>query len=151
MVIIYFSNKIKTNSNSLVCLIRLYFLPDDEIKLPDNITYINDLAEVNKDYWMLELYTTWSPACQKVAPVFADLSRDYACDKLKFGKGSFSSNVLLFLDLIVFSGFRRYIQETSTQVHFTSNFKSTLEEIKKLEKNSIYVLTPSPNKCPQLH
>lgn len=70
----------------LVCLIRLYFLPDDEIKLPDNITYINDLAEVNKDYWMLELYTTWSPACQKVAPVFADLSRDYACDKLKFGK-----------------------------------------------------------------
>merc|ERR1711917_92036 len=29
----------------LVCIIRLYFLPDDEIKLPDEITYINDLAE----------------------------------------------------------------------------------------------------------
>lgn len=37
---------------------------------------------------MLELYTTWSPACQRVAPVFADLSRNYGCDKLKFGKGS---------------------------------------------------------------
>jgi len=70
----------------LLCLIRVYFLPDDEIKLPDNITYINDLSEVKKDYWMLELYTTWSPACQRVAPVFADLSRNYGCDKLKFGK-----------------------------------------------------------------
>jgi len=70
----------------LACVIRLYCLPDDEIRLPDNITYINDLAEVKKDYWLLELYTTWSPACQKVAPVFADLSRDYGCDKLKFGK-----------------------------------------------------------------
>jgi len=70
----------------LVCIIRLYFLPDDEIKLPDEIIYINDLAECKNDYWMLELYTTFSPACQRVAPVFADLSRQYGCDKLKFGK-----------------------------------------------------------------
>merc|ERR1712193_498206 len=68
------------------CVIRLYFLPDDEIKLPDNISYINDLSECSSDYWFLELYTTWSPTCQRVAPVFADLSRNYACDKLKFGK-----------------------------------------------------------------
>ena len=71
----------------VVCIIRLYFLPDDEIKLPDEITYINDLSECKNDYWMLELYTTFSPACQRVAPVFADLSRQYGCDKLKFGKG----------------------------------------------------------------
>ena len=75
----------------VVCIIRLYFLPDDEIKLPDEITYINDLAECKNDYWMLELYTTFSPACQRVAPVFADLSRQYGCDKLKFGKGLLSA------------------------------------------------------------
>ena len=73
---------------SIICIFRLYFLPDDEIRLPDNITYINDLAEVKHDYWLLELYTTWSPQCQRVAPVFADISRQYSCDKLKFGKGN---------------------------------------------------------------
>lgn len=68
------------------CIVRLYFLPDDEIKLPDDITYINDLSECKNDYWLLEMYTTFSPACQRVAPVFADLSRQYSCDRLKFGK-----------------------------------------------------------------
>jgi len=70
----------------LACVIRLYFLPDDEIKLPDDIVYIDDLNEVKQGYWLLELYTTWSPACQRVAPVFADLSRTYTCDNFKFGK-----------------------------------------------------------------
>merc|ERR1711990_296357 len=33
---------------SFICIIRLYFLPDDEIKLPDDIVYVNDLAEVKQ-------------------------------------------------------------------------------------------------------
>ena len=87
----------------VVCIIRLYFLPDDEIKLPDEITYINDLAECKNDYWMLELYTTFSPACQRVAPVFADLSRQYGCDKLKFGKGFSNETSTLMIIIYIFS------------------------------------------------
>ena len=75
---------------SFICIIRLYFLPDDEIKLPDDVIYVNDLAEVRQGYWLLELYTTWSPQCKKVAPVFADISRQYAHENFKFGKGNFN-------------------------------------------------------------
>lgn len=79
----------------LVCIIRLYFLPDDRIKLPDSVEYLNDLQECSKGYWLICLYSTWSPQCQKVAPVFSELSRKYACEGFKFGKSSF---FILFLD-----------------------------------------------------
>jgi len=71
---------------SIICIIRLYFLPDDQIHIPDDIVYVNDLAEVKQGYWLLELYTTWSPQCKRVAPVFADISRQYAHENFKFGK-----------------------------------------------------------------
>lgn len=70
----------------MLCVFRLYFLPDDRIVLPDSVEYLNELAECNRGYWLICLYATWSPTCQKVAPVFSDLSRQYGCEGLKFGK-----------------------------------------------------------------
>jgi len=70
----------------ILCTIRLYFLPDDRIKLPDSVEYLNDLQECSKGYWLICLYSTWSPQCQKVAPVFSELSRQYGCEGFKFGK-----------------------------------------------------------------
>jgi len=71
---------------SIICIVRLYFLPDDRIKLPDSVEYLNELDECKKGYWMLTLYTTWSPNCQRMAPVFSDLSREFGSEGLKFGK-----------------------------------------------------------------
>lgn len=70
-------------------MIRLYFLPDDRIKLPDSVEYLNDLQDCSKGYWLICLYSTWSPQCQKVAPVFSELSRQYSCEGFKFGKSIF--------------------------------------------------------------
>jgi len=70
----------------ILCVIRLYFLPDDRIKLPDSVEYLNDLQDCSKGYWLICLYSTWSPQCQKVAPVFSELSRQYSCEGFKFGK-----------------------------------------------------------------
>ena len=71
---------------SIICILRLYFLPDDRIKLPDSVEYLNDLDECKKGHWLVCLYTTWSPQCQRMAPVFSDLSREFGCEGLKFGK-----------------------------------------------------------------
>ncbi|VDM02676.1 unnamed protein product [Schistocephalus solidus] len=36
--------------------------------------------------WIIAFYTAWSPACNALAPIFSELSHNYALPFLKFGK-----------------------------------------------------------------
>uniref|UniRef100_A0A3B3UYV9 Thioredoxin-related transmembrane protein 2a n=1 Tax=Poecilia latipinna TaxID=48699 RepID=A0A3B3UYV9_9TELE len=59
---------------------------------PEYIKYFSDKTideELQKDgrvTWIVEFYANWSSDCQSFAPVFANLSLQYNCAGLRFGK-----------------------------------------------------------------
>lgn len=68
-------------------------LPEPTYQGPENVTYLRGLTglqdELNRDsrvIWLVAFYTAWNPACVNFAPIFAELSGEYALDNLRFGK-----------------------------------------------------------------
>lgn len=68
-------------------------LPEPTYQGPENITYIHgekglkdEIQRDTKVTWLIAFYTAWSPPCVTLAPVFAQLSAEYALDNFKFGK-----------------------------------------------------------------
>lgn len=77
---------------AVLCVVQFLLLPEPTYSGPTNIVYIrgpNLQDELNSDkriVWLMAFYAAWSPACVNFAPVFAELSADYALENLKFGK-----------------------------------------------------------------
>lgn len=68
-------------------------MPEPTYQGPENVIYLRSATglqeELNRDLrvvWLIAFYTAWNPACVNFAPVFAELSAEYALDNLKFGK-----------------------------------------------------------------
>ncbi|XP_078490421.1 thioredoxin-related transmembrane protein 2-B [Ciona intestinalis] len=76
----------------LLCVFRLWLLPDYFVDGPEELTYFSDttlqesLEEDKRVTWVVLFYTTWSPHCHSVSPVFSELSNEYATKYLKFAK-----------------------------------------------------------------
>uniref|UniRef100_H2ZJ85 Thioredoxin domain-containing protein n=1 Tax=Ciona savignyi TaxID=51511 RepID=H2ZJ85_CIOSA len=75
-----------------LCVFRLWLFPDYFTDVPEDLTYFSDttlqeaLDEDRRVTWVVEFYTTWSPHCHSVSPVFSELSNEYATTYLRFGK-----------------------------------------------------------------
>lgn len=68
-------------------------LTEPTYKGPEVVTYFrtqNSLdEELNRDKkitWIVAFYAVWNPACVNLAPIFSQLSAEYALDNLRFGK-----------------------------------------------------------------
>lgn len=76
----------------LLCFLSLWIFPDVFTEGPEEILYLSDktLDEVMREnssvVWVIEFFTTWSPQCHAVAPVFLDLAKEFATDYLRFAK-----------------------------------------------------------------
>jgi len=77
---------------SLLCLFRLWLFYDDFVEASENTTYFNhvsleeQLKEKPYETLVVLFYTTWSPKCQAIFPVFAQLSENYSTVNVRFGK-----------------------------------------------------------------
>lgn len=47
---------------------------------------MEELERDKKSTWVIGFYAAWSPACISFAPLFAQISSEYALTNLKFGK-----------------------------------------------------------------
>lgn len=76
----------------LLCFIRVWVFPDvfdeeaDEVLHLDDKTLQDVLHEDRRVVWIVNFYTTWSPQCHSVSPVFATIAKEYGTDFLKFAK-----------------------------------------------------------------
>lgn len=68
-------------------------LPEPTYSGPESVVYFRTAAgleeELQRDKritWLIVFYTVWNPSCTNFAPVFAQLSAQYALENLKFGK-----------------------------------------------------------------
>ncbi|EFN88049.1 Thioredoxin domain-containing protein 14-like protein [Harpegnathos saltator] len=68
-------------------------LPEPTYQGPENIIYLHGAnglqEEIQRDIrvvWLIAFYTAWNPACVTFAPIFSELSAEYALENLKFGK-----------------------------------------------------------------
>ncbi|XP_012524802.1 thioredoxin-related transmembrane protein 2 homolog [Monomorium pharaonis] len=68
-------------------------LPEPTYQGPEKVIYLrgaNGLQEeLQRDttvIWLVAFYTAWNPACVTFAPIFSELSAEYALEKFKFGK-----------------------------------------------------------------
>ncbi|KAL0269278.1 UNVERIFIED_CONTAM: hypothetical protein PYX00_007073 [Menopon gallinae] len=69
------------------------FFPEPTYSGPQKIMYFKSLSsfeeEMERDRnisWIIAFYTMWNPACNNLAPVFAQLSAEYHTQNLRFGK-----------------------------------------------------------------
>ncbi|CAJ0581541.1 unnamed protein product, partial [Mesorhabditis spiculigera] len=75
----------------LVLVLAVVF-PEPMYDGPENITYFQgeglfrELTTNKKNTWIIMFYTTWSPDCRHVNPIFAELSQRFELANLKFGK-----------------------------------------------------------------
>uniref|UniRef100_F1LE08 Thioredoxin-related transmembrane protein 2 n=1 Tax=Ascaris suum TaxID=6253 RepID=F1LE08_ASCSU len=75
-----------------LCVVHAVLLPEPAYSGPQKITYfngteLNDEIQRNKRItWLVQFYTTWSPECKHIAPVFAQLSERFALPNLRFAK-----------------------------------------------------------------
>ncbi|XP_017754508.1 PREDICTED: thioredoxin-related transmembrane protein 2 homolog isoform X2 [Eufriesea mexicana] len=60
---------------------------------PEKVIYLHGASglqeELRRDtriVWLIAFYTAWNPACVNFAPIFSELSAEYALENLKFGK-----------------------------------------------------------------
>ncbi|XP_066603170.1 thioredoxin-related transmembrane protein 2 homolog [Prorops nasuta] len=68
-------------------------LPEPTYQGPEKIIYLRGAEglqeELNRDkgiVWLVAFYTAWNPACVNFAPIFAELSAEFALENFKFGK-----------------------------------------------------------------
>uniref|UniRef100_A0A0K0F6H0 Thioredoxin-related transmembrane protein 2 homolog (inferred by orthology to a C. elegans protein) n=1 Tax=Strongyloides venezuelensis TaxID=75913 RepID=A0A0K0F6H0_STRVS len=75
----------------LITIVTVVF-PQPAYQESDNVIYFRseDLHKKIKDdtntVWVVEFYTTWSPECRHVTPVFSKLSERFTLPNLKFAK-----------------------------------------------------------------
>ncbi|RDD47439.1 Thioredoxin-related transmembrane protein 2-like protein [Trichoplax sp. H2] len=76
----------------IMCIVVYLLFPEPVYAGPDKVEYFSDSNiqdEITRDKsitWLIAFYTPWSNTCVRLAPVFAQLSLEFANDKLKFGK-----------------------------------------------------------------
>uniref|UniRef100_A0A1I7XR38 Thioredoxin domain-containing protein n=1 Tax=Heterorhabditis bacteriophora TaxID=37862 RepID=A0A1I7XR38_HETBA len=76
----------------LACTVISVVFPEPMYNGPEKITYFQgtELFEnIDKDrrcIWIIQFYSTWSPDCKHVTPVFAELSERFSLPNLRFGK-----------------------------------------------------------------
>lgn len=76
----------------MIVLVGL-MVPEPTYSGPEHVTYFRTVTglddEMERDkrvIWVVTFYTVWNPACVNFAPIFAELSAEYALENLKFGK-----------------------------------------------------------------
>lgn len=89
-----------------VCILIGSLFTEPTYKGPEQITYFRSIQafddELQRDKhvnWLICFYTMWNPSCVNFAPIFAELSNEYALDNLRFGKvdiGRFSDLALKY-------------------------------------------------------
>ncbi|VDK69343.1 unnamed protein product [Anisakis simplex] len=76
----------------LICIVHAVLFPEPAYKGPERVTYFNGAElyeEIQKNKrvtWLVQFYTTWSPECKHIAPVFSQLSDRFALPNLRFAK-----------------------------------------------------------------
>ncbi|CAI5445434.1 unnamed protein product [Caenorhabditis angaria] len=76
----------------LICLIVTVMFPEPLYDGPEQVTYFQgeqlfeELTKNRNTVWVIQFFTTWSPECKHVTPVFAKLSEKYTLPNLRFGK-----------------------------------------------------------------
>jgi len=77
---------------SLLCIVRIWIYRNDFVEGNEITTYFNgntleeELENNPSVTWVILFFTTWSPKCNAVMPVFAGLSEQFSKPFLKFGK-----------------------------------------------------------------
>ncbi|KAG5347007.1 TMX2 protein, partial [Acromyrmex charruanus] len=68
-------------------------LPEPMYQGPENVIYLRganglqeELQRDTRVVWLVAFYTAWNPACVTFAPIFSELSAEYALENFKFGK-----------------------------------------------------------------
>ncbi|XP_012288530.1 thioredoxin-related transmembrane protein 2 homolog [Orussus abietinus] len=67
-------------------------LPEPTYKGPENIIYLRGATGLQEELrdsritWLVAFYTAWNPACVNFAPIFSQLSAEFALENFKFGK-----------------------------------------------------------------
>ncbi|VDL83407.1 unnamed protein product [Nippostrongylus brasiliensis] len=67
-------------------------VPEPIYSGPEKVTYyqgselFEELDKDRKSFFIIQFYTTWSPDCRHVTPVFAQLSERFSLPNLRFGK-----------------------------------------------------------------
>ncbi|XP_063353015.1 thioredoxin-related transmembrane protein 2-A isoform X2 [Pelmatolapia mariae] len=69
----------------MTCQPPLYMGPE-YIKYFSDKTIDEELQRDSRVTWLVEFYANWSSDCQSFAPIFANLSLNYNCAGLRFGK-----------------------------------------------------------------
>lgn len=76
----------------VLCLLVTVLFPEPVYSGPENVTYFTgeqlfeQLKTDRKTVWVVQFFTTWSPECKHVTPVFAQLSEKFSLPHLKFAK-----------------------------------------------------------------
>ncbi|KYN37688.1 Thioredoxin-related transmembrane protein 2 like protein [Trachymyrmex septentrionalis] len=80
-------------SNSTLCVVFALVLPEPMYQGPENVIYLRganglqeELQRDTRVVWLVAFYTAWNPACVTFAPIFSELSAEYALENFKFGK-----------------------------------------------------------------
>lgn len=78
---------------SALFILFALLLPEPTYSGPDNVVYFrqansleDELERDKRIIWLVTFYTTWNPACVTFAPIFAQVSNEFALDNLRFGK-----------------------------------------------------------------
>lgn len=78
---------------SILCVLLGLTLPEPTYSGPEKVTYFRTAAGLSEELerdrrvsWLIVFYAAWNPACVNFAPIFAQISAEYALDNMKFGK-----------------------------------------------------------------
>lgn len=78
---------------AFIFILCALILPEPTYQGPENVIYLHganglqdELQRDNRVIWLVAFYTAWNPACVTFAPVFSELSAEYALENFKFGK-----------------------------------------------------------------
>lgn len=78
---------------AIVLILCGLLFPEPTYQGPEKVTYLRganglqeELQRDTRVVWLVAFYTAWNPACVNFAPIFSELSAEYALDNLKFGK-----------------------------------------------------------------
>ncbi|XP_033224207.1 thioredoxin-related transmembrane protein 2 homolog isoform X2 [Belonocnema kinseyi] len=68
-------------------------LPEPTYQGPEKVIYLRGATSLQEEFqrdikvtWLVAFYTAWNPACVTFAPIFSQLSVEFALDNFKFGK-----------------------------------------------------------------
>ncbi|XP_057318024.1 thioredoxin-related transmembrane protein 2 homolog [Microplitis mediator] len=78
---------------AVIFILCALILPEPTYQGPQNITFIRgangleeELKRDTRIIWLVAFYTAWNPACNTFAPIYSQLSAEYALENLRFGK-----------------------------------------------------------------